>query len=108
MDKYQVDRVRWARMSLFEQLGNIGSEVGRTAKEFTKNDQDGFKAALTRALDLFDATTEQLIKEKSHRVKEVLRSRDQFLTQYYQDVPRVDASLETYFMNFALTARMHK
>jgi len=29
---YQIDRARWAGMTIFEQMGNIGSEVGRTLK----------------------------------------------------------------------------
>ena len=29
MGSYQVDRKQWARLSINEQMGNIGSEVGR-------------------------------------------------------------------------------
>jgi len=29
MDNYKIDRERWARLTFYEQMGNIGSEVGR-------------------------------------------------------------------------------
>ena len=97
---YNVDRDRWRRLSLLEQMGNIGSEVGRTIK--AKKRGDDFEPALIRALDLFDATVEPLIADKSHRAKEVLRARDQFLHALYT---REDDKIEEYFMQFALAAR---
>ena len=103
MNAYQVDRQKWAKFTIFEQMGNIGSEVGRTLK--AKRNGDDFEPALTRALDLFDATTEQLVAAKSPRSKEVLRSRDQFLSAVY-DQP--DPAIEDYFMQFAIAARPHR
>ena len=29
MASYQIDRGRWARLNILQQMGNIGSEVGR-------------------------------------------------------------------------------
>ncbi len=54
--------------------------------------------ALYRGLDLFDATVEQLVQQKSPKLREVLRAREQFAEME-------DESLEQYFMNFALAAR---
>jgi len=97
---YAVDRNRWSRLSLIEQMGNIGSEVGRTLK--LKRKGVDFEPALFRALDLFDATVELLVEMKSFRTKEVLRSRDQFLQSLYI---KDDPSIEKYFMQFAYAAR---
>ena len=97
---YTVDRERWRRLSILEQMGNIGSEAGRTIK--AKKRGDDFEPALIRALDLFDATVQGLIADKSYRVKEVLRARDQFLQALYI---REDDKIEEYFMQFAIAAR---
>jgi hypothetical protein len=107
-ESYKVDRKKWDKMSFFSQMGNIGSEVGRTAKEFKKGNDLSFNAALERALDLFNATTENLISTRSIRAKEVLRSRDQFVTQFYGDKKKVDPNLEAYFMNFAIAERLNR
>ncbi len=104
---YQVDRTRWAKLNILEQMGNIGSEVGRSIRAKQAGDKEGFEGALERTLDLFDATTEDLIAKKSARTREVLRARDQYLELFYgdkgcmQDAPK----LENYFMEFALAAR---
>jgi hypothetical protein len=41
-----------------EQMGNIGSEVGRTIKYFKKGDKKSFTIAFEKALELFDFTLE--------------------------------------------------
>lgn len=46
---------KWHRMSLAEQLANIGSEVGRAAKWQGKDEQN-FSGAVARALELIDLT----------------------------------------------------
>jgi hypothetical protein len=99
---YAIDRERWKQLSILSQMGNIGTEVSRTLK--LKRKGEDFQAALIRALDLFDATVELLIVEKSHRTKEVLRSRDQFLQALFVSD---DPTIETYFMQFAIAARIN-
>lgn len=109
MSNYQVDRERWSRMTIQEQMGNIGSEVERSIKAWQDHDSGRFDGALDRALDLFDATTEQLISQHSPRAKEVLRSRDQFLSLFFDDTFEADASqIEDYFMQYALAARSNR
>ncbi len=97
---YSVDRERWKRLSIVEQMGNIGSETGR-ALNLKRKGRD-FTNAVVRALDLFDATVECLVQTRSHRTKEVLRARDQFLQALYVTD---DPSLDKYFMQFAIAAR---
>ena len=100
---YAIDRERWNQLSIFDQMGNIGSEAGRTLK--LKRNGEDFQDALIRALDLFDATVELLVRNKSHRTKEVLRARDQFLQALFI---ADDPSIETYFMQFAIAARLNR
>ena len=51
-----VNRERWASLSLAEQMANIGSEVGRSAKWLTKNKPDLAEGAFNRATELMDLT----------------------------------------------------
>jgi hypothetical protein len=107
MTDYAVDRDRWARMTIFEQMGNIYSEVGRSFNAKRQHREDDMKSALTRALDLFDATVEMLVSQQSPRTKEVLRARDQYLEALYDENPDSDdmRSLERYFLQYAIAAR---
>jgi len=100
---YAIDRERWNQLSIFDQMGNIGSEASRTLK--LKRNGEDFQAAIIRALDLFDATVEVLVRNKSHWTKEVLRARDQFLKALFI---ADDPTIETYFMQFALAARFNR
>jgi hypothetical protein len=109
MNRYQVDRARWAQMDILNQMGNIGSEVGRTISAKRRGDDERFDGALNRALDLFDATTESLAAQRSPRLKEVLRARDQFLSLFFAGTFEQDAdNIERYFMQFAVAARLRQ
>lgn len=108
MSNYQVDRGRWSQMDILNQMGNIGSEVGRTIAAKRRGDNERFNGALDRALDLFDATTEDLAAKHSPRLKEVLRSRDQFLSLFFADKFDDANNIERYFTQFALAARLNR
>lgn len=105
---HDFDNAKWQSMSVFEQMGNIGSEVGRAARAYSADDTVSWEAALKRGLDLFDATIEDFAKSKSPRLREVLLARDQFVSQYFSDNPAIDPKLENYFMQFAIAARLSR
>ena len=100
---YKTDRDRWNQLDFMNQMGNIGSEVGRTLS--AKRRGADFWPALTRALDLFDATLEPLIAAKSHRSKELMRAKHAFLEAV---MVHDDPGIETYFMRFATAARLRR
>mgnify|MGYP001553856586 FL=1 len=109
MSNYQIDRTRWAQLDILNQMGNIGSEVGRAIAAKRRGDSERFEGALGRALDLFDATQEALVEAKSPRFKEVRRARDQFLSLFFGDsFERTADNIERYFMQFATAARMRQ
>ncbi|MCE7936321.1 hypothetical protein DYH10_00800 [Candidatus Saccharibacteria bacterium CPR2] len=110
MSGYNVDIKRWSKMSIFEQMGNIGSEVGRAFKAKRLSDEESCNYAVGRALDLFDATVSVLITTKPYRVKEILRAKDQFLQNIYgEEFNNEDSKmLENYFMQMAIAARLNK
>lgn len=96
-----VSKERWFTLSLAEQLGNIGSEVGR-AQRWQGKDTNSFWGAVTRALELFDLTQED--KRWTKRRKELDRARESFAdavlggSEYGSRL----SDLERYFMQFAL------
>lgn|SRR3989344_1756658 len=99
-----VSKERWQHLSLLEQLGNIGSEVGRS-RRWQGKDEKTFWSAVTRALELFDLTQEDGRWKK--RRSELNRARELFAdavlggTEYQSTL----TDLEDYFMQFALLAR---
>ncbi len=99
-----VSRERWFTLSLPEQLGNIGSEVGRAAKWQGKDDAS-FWGATARALELFDLTRED--PRWRQRRPELDRARESFADavlggqEYQSTLP----DLERYLMHFAFFAR---
>ncbi len=107
---YAVDRKRWATMNIFEQMGNIYSEVGRSIIAKQHNKQRDCDFAVVRAIDLFDATVDDLVKQKSPRTKEVLRAKDQYLHAIYDQstASNIFADVDRYFMQYAIAARLRR
>ncbi len=87
-----------------EQLGNIGSEVGRAAHA-EGTDAGRFQNAVERALDLFDLTMED--KRWHGRLKEIARAREVFCDAVYggKEYSSTLEGLDKYFLQFALVAR---
>ena len=97
----------WNKLSLLEQLGNIGSEVGRSIKAYEKKDKS-FDSALFRALDLFEVTAKCWINSHPNRVKEILRAKEEYLRLFFDDNFKDAENIERYFMYFAYAARYEK
>ena len=94
----------WQKLSFFEQLGNIGSEVGRAAK-WQGKDEAFLGAAVSRALELFDLTLED--PRWRGRLREIARAREVFCDAVlggalYKSTLQ---DLEHYFHTFAFRAR---
>lgn len=98
---------RWFLLSLEEQLGNIGSEVGRTRKWLEINEKNANNAA-NRALELFDLTLSDE-RWKGRRI-EIARAREIFCDAVFGDrnFEGTLEFLEKYFMQFAMMARINK
>ena len=102
----ELQRQKWADLTIFEQMGNIGSEVGRALAARRRGDAESERGAFYRGLDLFDATAETWAIRKSPRTKEILRAREQFVEAITTN--KENATLESYFMQFAIAARLHR
>ena len=106
MASYRVDREKWSELDILEQMGNIGSEVGRAIAATRSGKEKRAAAAIDRAFDLFDATIDVLAEARSHRLKEVLRAREEFARLFFDGTFDADAdALERYFMQFAQAGR---
>jgi len=98
---------KWHKMSLVEQLANIGSEVGRAAKWQDKDDKV-FDGAVKRALELFDLTLEDT--RWIGRLREIGRLKELFCDGVMggKEYGTTLLDLEIYFLPFFnLTARKY-
>lgn len=96
---------QWRSLSLYEQLGNIGSEVGRALSARKQRNAVCESAALDRAMELFDLT---LADPKHHgRRKELCRAREVVCDYFFGDneYGSTPENLDRYFMAYALAAR---
>lgn len=100
-----VSKERWFTLTLADQLGNIGSEVGR-ARKWQGRDEESFWGAATRALELLEMTGEDPRWRK--RRPEINRARECFADAVLggEEYGSTLADLEKYFMQFALLAQI--
>ncbi|HVM76839.1 MAG TPA: hypothetical protein VMU07_01670 [Candidatus Paceibacterota bacterium] len=96
---------KWFQLPLMEQLGNIGSEVGRACKS-QGGDAALYNSAVDRALDLFDLTLAD--PRWRGRYDEIARARELFCDAAFDNniYKTTLADLETYFLQFAIAAQM--
>lgn len=96
---------RWGSLSLMEQLGNIGSEVGRASNAKRRGDDARMWSALERALELIDLTISD--PRWSGRRKEPLRARELICDFLVGDnkYGSTGEGLDAYFLPFAIAAR---
>lgn len=100
---------QWHRLTLAEQLGNIGSDFERAVRWKQKNQPGIFQSASDRLLELFDLT---LIDKRwhNHRLQELARAREEVCATLFGD--RFDdqstSGLRRYFLSMASLARRER
>lgn len=101
----QLDNSRWRTYSLAFQLGSVGAEVSRLLNWLKKGDRAQAEKALTRAMELLDATIADARWKNNMgellRLRELINSKI-FAPEMYQVT---DKQLEQYFLPFAILAR---
>lgn len=98
---------KWDQFSIFEQMANIGAEVGRTISWRKKNEEMS-KNAFYRALELIDFSIDDAKNRNS--LKEILRVRE-LLVDYFignNVYQSTDQQWEKYFYYFNFAARKTK
>lgn len=97
---------RWSTMSIAEQLGNAGADVGRAIRAREGGNEARSFSALARALGQLDLTLADP-RWAGHRRREIARAREVVCDllagdNIYGSTP---ASLEAWFMAYAAQAR---
>ena len=94
----------WFKLSMAEQLGNVGSEVSRALK-WKGKDEQLYMGAIERALELLDLTLQDA--RWRHRLKEICRVREVLCdTVFGANTYKTSLDdLDRYFTQFALAAR---
>lgn len=97
----------WQKLSLAEQLGNIGSEISR-AMRWQGKDEKNFENAVDRALELFDLTLDDPRWRGRHQ--EIARAREVFCDTVFGKKEYRDSlqNLLRYFDQFAYAARLRR
>ena len=97
---------RWFSFSLAEQMGNIGSEVGRAIRWHEKGNSEYFESAYSRMLELVDLTISDK-RWSGPRRKELTRVREA-LCDSFEGGKQIGVALSDwpkYFLPFAILAR---
>lgn len=96
---------KWRKLSFFEQMANIGSEIQRTINWREKNSKYS-QLAFERALELIDLTIEDKKNHKRGRLKELLRIREILADYFYFDniYKSTDKNWQNYFLAFNYAA----
>jgi hypothetical protein len=100
---------RWFKLSLREQLGNVGSDVDRAIGWRNKGNMEYSNNAVERALELMYLTIADP-KNKGQRLRELCRVRGALIDYFYGDneMFSTDEWLQEYFFNFAYMVALAK
>lgn len=96
---------QWRKLSFFEQMANIGSEVERTMSWKNKGSVDYAGRAFERALELLDLTIAD--NKDISRLKELTRLRESLVDYFSFDneYKSSDKKWHNYFFSFNWAAR---
>jgi len=95
---------RWFKLSLIEQLANIGSDIERTIIWKNKNNKEYSQGAFFRALELIDFTIAD--KKNKGRLREIVRTREALVDHFMYDneYNTTDKQWQNYFFQFNYAA----
>ncbi|MEK7664302.1 MAG: hypothetical protein AAB340_02610 [Patescibacteria group bacterium] len=98
-----LTKEKWQKLPFFEQMANIGAEIGR-AISWRKKDITMSKAAFERGLELLDLTIEDPKNKKS--LKEICRLREVLADYFYfnNEYGSSDENMNNYFYGFNYAA----
>jgi len=105
MSEHVFDKEAWAKQTIFWQLGNIGSEVGRALTAKKQGKEQRSMSAFYRGMDLINYTVQVWVQE-DRSPRELLIAREQFALSILTE--DVDETLEKYFMDFAMAERLNR
>lgn len=97
---------RWYKLSLLDQLANVGTDIERTIQWKKRGDQAASQAAFERALELLYFTIEDPKNRK--RLKEICRAREMLVDHFVYDneYNSTDEQWQNYFYQFNYAAAL--
>ena len=101
----ELSQGRWKKLSFFEQMANIGSEVERTINWKNKNNVEYSQLAFERALELINLT---IADEKNRRhLRELTRVQENFIDYFTcgNNYSSSEKNWKNYFYSFAIAAK---
>jgi hypothetical protein len=102
----KLSQGNWQKLSFFEQMSNIGSEVERAINWKNKKDEEYSRMAFERALELIDLTIAD--KKNRKRLREITRVRE-VLVDYFicgNNYSSSDKNWKDYFYSFAFASKL--
>ncbi len=98
----------WFTFSIFEQLANVGCDIGRALRWRKKGNLEYSQQAFERALELIDLTVADPKNRK--RLKEILRVREAFIDFFLYDNEYnfTEEAWEKYFLAFNYAAALER
>lgn len=99
---------RWFKLSLIEQLANIGSDIIRTINWKKKGDAEKSYKYFICALELIDLTVSD--PKNKRRLREILRTREALVDHFVYDneYNTTDEIWYNYFFQFNYAAAIQK
>ncbi len=99
---------RWNDLTFFEQMANVGAEVGRTITWKSKMNCEYSGRAFERAIELLDLTVRD--KKNRNHLRELLRVREALVDHFVFDnlYQSTDDSWQRYFYPFQFAARLKR
>ncbi|KKQ21517.1 MAG: hypothetical protein A3G45_02390 [Candidatus Staskawiczbacteria bacterium RIFCSPLOWO2_12_FULL_37_15] len=103
----ELTKEKWQKLPFFEQMANIGAEIGRTMN-WQKKDKELSDAAFYRGIELLDSTIED--KKNRKKLKELCRLRETLADYFCFDniYGSTDEKWNNYFYPFNYAARAGK
>ena len=97
----------WQKLSLMEQMGNIGSEISR-ALNWRDKDQKSYENAIDKAFELLDLTIAD--SRWRLRLKEIVRARELLADAMFggREYKTTFEDLNRYFFHFAFAVRINR
>jgi len=74
---------KWNKLSLFEQLANVGTDIDRVIRWRNKGNKEYSKSTFERALELLDLTADP--KNSRGKRKELTRTREALVDYFVYD-----------------------
>ena len=99
---------RWFKLSLMEQLANVGSDVERTIQWRKKENAEYSQKAFDRVLELLHLTIADPKNKK--RLKEIVRTREALIDYFVYDneYNSTDEFWQDYFYSFNYAAALRR